>query len=44
MVQDDDRWWWLPDDKGGLRKDLPFTFSLRASRPAGAAGPAREEA
>jgi SAM-dependent methyltransferase len=44
MVRDDDRWWWLPDDEGGLRKDLPFTFSLRASRAAGAAGPAREEA
>ena len=32
MVQDDDRWWWLPDGKGGLRKDLPFSFSLRASK------------
>ena len=33
MVQDEDRWWWLPADEGGYRKDLPFTFSLRASRP-----------
>jgi SAM-dependent methyltransferase len=34
MVRDDDRWWWLPDGKGGRRKDLPFSFSLRASKPA----------
>jgi SAM-dependent methyltransferase len=33
MVQDDVRWWWLPGGKGGLRKDLPFSFSLRATRP-----------
>ena len=33
MVQDEDRWWWLPADGGGYRKDLPFTFSLRATRP-----------
>jgi hypothetical protein len=34
MVQDEDRWWWLPDGKGGVRRDLPFSYSLRASRPA----------
>lgn len=34
MVQDEDRWWWLPDGKGGLRKDLPLSYSLRATRPA----------
>jgi SAM-dependent methyltransferase len=47
MVRDDDRWWWLPDGKGGLRKDLPFSYSLRASKPAdepGPAAPADEEA
>ena len=31
MVQDEDRWWWLPDGKGGRRKDLPFSYSLRAT-------------
>jgi len=35
MVQDEDRWWWLPDGKGGRRRDLPFTYSLRATRPSG---------
>ena len=34
MVQDEDRWWWLPDGKGGRRKDLPLSYSLRATRPA----------
>ena len=34
MVRDEDRWWWLPDGKGGRRKDLPFSYSLRATRPA----------
>jgi SAM-dependent methyltransferase len=34
MVQDEDRWWRLPADGGGIRNDLPFTFSLRATRPA----------
>jgi SAM-dependent methyltransferase len=43
MVQDEDRWWWLPDGKGGRRRDLPLSYSLRATRPAGAAGPAHEE-
>ena len=33
MVQDDDRLWWLPDKQGGTRRDLPFTYTLRASRP-----------
>ena len=34
MVQDEARWWWLPDGKGGLRRDLPLSFSIRATRPA----------
>ena len=34
MVQDQARWWWLPDGKGGLRSDLPFSYSLRATKPA----------
>jgi len=34
MVQDEARWWWLPDGEGGLRKDLPLSFSIRATRPA----------
>jgi hypothetical protein len=38
MVQDEDRWWWLPDGKGGLRKDLPLSYSLRATRPTTAEG------
>jgi SAM-dependent methyltransferase len=33
MVKDD-RIFWLPDGKGGLRKDLPLSYSLRATRPA----------
>jgi SAM-dependent methyltransferase len=44
MVQDDDRWWWLPDAEGGRRKDLPLSYSLRASKPADAGGPASEPA
>ncbi len=56
MIRDDERWWWLPDGKGGRRTDLPFSYSLRASKPAddvspddatapaGGAVPAREEA
>jgi SAM-dependent methyltransferase len=44
MVQTEDRWWWLPDGKGGLRKDLPLSYSLRAVKPAGVAAPAGEEA
>jgi len=36
MVQDEDRWWWLPDAQGGRRKDLPLSYSLRATKPAGA--------
>jgi SAM-dependent methyltransferase len=35
MVRDDDRWWWLPDGGGGRRKDLPLSYSLRASKPEG---------
>jgi hypothetical protein len=38
MVRDEDRWWWLPDAEGGLRKDLPLSYSLRASKPADAEG------
>ncbi len=34
MLQDEDRWWWLPDGKGGRRKDLPLSYSLRATGPA----------
>jgi SAM-dependent methyltransferase len=34
MVRDDERWWWLPDAGGGLRRDLPLSYSLRATRPA----------
>jgi SAM-dependent methyltransferase len=33
MIQDEDRWWWLPDGKGGVRKDLPLSYSVRASKP-----------
>ena len=34
MVRDDERWWWLPTPEGGRRRDLPFSYSLRATRPA----------
>ena len=34
MVQDEERWWWLPDGAGGRRRDLPLSFSIRATRPA----------
>ena len=34
MVRDDQRWWWLPGKDGGRRRDLPFSYSLRATRPA----------
>ena len=33
MVRDDERWWWLPAADGGRRRDLPFSYSLRATRP-----------
>jgi len=33
MVRDEDRWWWLPAKGGGVRRDLPLSFSLRATRP-----------
>ena len=33
MVCDEDRWWWLPAAGGGVRRDLPFSYSLRATRP-----------
>jgi SAM-dependent methyltransferase len=32
MVRDG-RWWWLPAEDGGVRRDLPFSYSLRATRP-----------
>jgi SAM-dependent methyltransferase len=44
MIRDDDRWWWLPDGKGGRRKDLPLSYSLRASKPADEEPPASEDA
>ena len=34
MVQDEERWWWLPAADGGRRRDLPLSFSLRATRTA----------
>ena len=34
MVRDEERWWWLPAADGGYRRDLPFSYSLRATRPA----------
>jgi SAM-dependent methyltransferase len=33
MVQDEERWWWLPATDGGRRRDLPLSYSLRATRP-----------
>ena len=33
MVQDEQRWWWLPDEQGGHRHDLPFSYSIKATRP-----------
>ena len=33
MVRDEDRWWWLPAPDGGRRRDLPLSYSLRATRP-----------
>ena len=38
MVQDEDRWWWLPTPDGGRRKDLPLSYSLRATRPTAGEG------
>ena len=38
MVRDETRWWWLPDGEGGLRKDLPLSFSIRATKPADLTG------
>jgi len=34
MVRDEARWWWLPDAEGGLRHDLPLSYSIRATKPA----------
>jgi SAM-dependent methyltransferase len=33
MVRDEERWWWLPAADGSRRRDLPFSYSLRATRP-----------
>ncbi len=49
MERDDERWWWLPDGRGGRRADLPFSYSVMAVKPAdardaaGALSPAEEE-
>lgn len=34
MERDEDRWWWLPDGKGGRRRDLPFSYSIKMTKPA----------
>ena len=34
MVEDSGHVWWLLDDAGGYRRDLPFSYSIRATRPA----------
>jgi 2-polyprenyl-3-methyl-5-hydroxy-6-metoxy-1,4-benzoquinol methylase len=33
MERDDQRWWWLPDGRGGRRSDLPFSYSIMARKP-----------
>jgi SAM-dependent methyltransferase len=33
MERDEQRWYWLPDGKGGRRTDLPFSYAVRARRP-----------
>lgn len=33
MEKDEQRWWWLPDGRGGRRADLPFSCSIMAVRP-----------
>ena len=35
MERDEQRWYWLPDGEGGRRADLPFSYSVRARKPAG---------
>lgn len=34
MERDERRWWWLPDGRGGRRRDIPFSYSLLAHKPA----------
>lgn len=34
MVQDEARLFWLPDGEGGRRTDQPFTYTVRAVKPA----------
>ncbi|MFA4965760.1 MAG: methyltransferase domain-containing protein [Thermoleophilia bacterium] len=38
MEQDEQRWWWLPDGRGGRRRDLPFSYSVRATKAAAEEG------
>jgi 2-polyprenyl-3-methyl-5-hydroxy-6-metoxy-1,4-benzoquinol methylase len=33
MEEDEERMFWLPDGRGGRRDDLPFSFTLRATKP-----------
>jgi SAM-dependent methyltransferase len=37
MEKDESRWWWLPDGHGGRRTDLPFSYSVMATRPSASA-------
>jgi SAM-dependent methyltransferase len=38
MTKADDGWWYLPGPDGtGRREDLPFIYSIKATKPAGAA-------
>jgi len=38
MTKADDGWWYLPGaDGSGRREDLPFIYSIKATKPAGAA-------
>jgi 2-polyprenyl-3-methyl-5-hydroxy-6-metoxy-1,4-benzoquinol methylase len=39
MERDEQRWYWLPDNEGGRRTDLPFSYSVKARRPEGAVPP-----
>jgi SAM-dependent methyltransferase len=34
MVEDAGHVWWLPGDESGHRRDLPFSYSIRATKPA----------
>ena len=33
MERDEQRWYWLPDGRGGHRTDLPFSYSVMARLP-----------